>query len=194
MNRKILLILTAALAAGLGLALSVAVFKPALPAKSLPVLATAKVIDSPRALPPFKLQSASGPMTAEQLAKAQEEEARKKAEEEAKRQQAAQTGGLTEPGGVTPANPTPGPDTTAGTPTQGGATNPTSTTPPPPPVEKRPDYPVAKKVLGREGFVYSPYNNKIISVRDEQDRLLPSGTLVADPTFDESEKKYFRVP
>ena len=63
-----------------------------------------------------------------------------------------------------------------------------------PPVEKRPDYPVAKKVLGREGFVYSPYNNKIISVRDEQDRLLPSGTLVADPTFDESEKKYFRVP
>jgi protein SCO1/2 len=67
MNRKILLILTAALAAGLGLALSVAVFKPALPAKSLPVLATAKVIDSPRALPPFQLQSASGPMTAEQL-------------------------------------------------------------------------------------------------------------------------------
>ena len=90
MNRKILLILTAALAAGLGLALSVAVFKPALPAKPLPVLAAAKVIDSPRALPPFQLQSASGPMTAEQLAKAQEEEARKKAEEEAAHKETAE--------------------------------------------------------------------------------------------------------
>lgn len=134
------------------------------------------------------------PMTAEQLAKAQEEEARKKAEEEAKKQQVTQTGGVTQPGGVAPTNPTPGADTTSATPSQGGATNPTPPTPPQPPVEKRPDYPVAKKVLGREGFVYSPYNNKIISVRDEQDRLLPSGTLVADPTFDESEKKYFRVP
>lgn len=67
MNRKILLILIAAVAAGLGLALSVAVFKPVLPAKPLPALAAAKVIDSPRALPPFQLQSASGPVTAEQL-------------------------------------------------------------------------------------------------------------------------------
>lgn len=133
------------------------------------------------------------PATAEQLAKAQEEEARKKAEEELKKQQAAQTAGLTQPGGVTTTPPTPGAGTTAGT-TAPGGTNPTPPAPPTPPVEKRPDYPVAKKVLGREGFVYSPYNNKIISVRDEQDRLLPSGTLVADPTFDESEKKYFRVP
>ncbi|MFY8205458.1 MAG: SCO family protein [Arenimonas sp.] len=67
MNRKILFILTAAVAAGLGLALSVAVFKPVLPAKPLPALGAAKVIDSPRALPPFKLQSASGPITADQL-------------------------------------------------------------------------------------------------------------------------------
>ncbi|WP_395769052.1 SCO family protein [Arenimonas sp.] len=67
MNRKILLILIAALAAGLGLALSVAVFKPVLPAKPLPALTAAKVIDSPRALPPFQLQSATGPLTAEQL-------------------------------------------------------------------------------------------------------------------------------
>ena len=67
MNRKILFILTAAVAAGLGLALSVAVFKPVLPAKPLPALSAAKVIDSPRALPPFKLQSASGPITADQL-------------------------------------------------------------------------------------------------------------------------------
>ena len=67
MNRKILLILIAALAAGLGLALSVAVFKPVLPAKALPPLAAVKVIDNPRALPPFQLQSASGPVTAAQL-------------------------------------------------------------------------------------------------------------------------------
>lgn len=67
MNRKILFILTAAVAAGLGLALSVAVFKPVLPAKPLPALSAAKVIDSPRALPPFQLQSASGPITADQL-------------------------------------------------------------------------------------------------------------------------------
>lgn len=67
MNRKILFILTAAVAAGLGLALSVAVFKPVLPAKPLPALGAAKVIDSPRALPPFQLQSASGPITADQL-------------------------------------------------------------------------------------------------------------------------------
>lgn len=67
MNRKILFILTAAVAAGLGLALSVAVFKPVLPAKPLPALSAAKVIDSPRALPPFQLQSASEPITADQL-------------------------------------------------------------------------------------------------------------------------------
>ena len=67
MNRKILLILIAAVAAGLGLALSVAVFKPVLPAKPLPALTAAKVIDSPRALPPFQLQSTAGPLTAEQL-------------------------------------------------------------------------------------------------------------------------------
>ena len=59
---------------------------------------------------------------------------------------------------------------------------------------KRPEYPVASKVPGKEGYVFSPYNNKIISVRDEQDRLIPSGTLVQDPTFPPADKKYFRVP
>lgn len=67
MNRKITLILIAALAAGLGLALSAALFKPRLPAKPLPAMTAVKVIDSPRALPPFKLESATGPMTADQL-------------------------------------------------------------------------------------------------------------------------------
>lgn len=67
MNRKITLILIAALAAGLGLALSAAIFKPQLPTKSLPTMTAVKVIDSPRALPPFTLESATGPMSAEQL-------------------------------------------------------------------------------------------------------------------------------
>jgi len=49
--------------------------------------------------------------------------------------------------------------------------------------------PVAATVEGRPGFVTSPFNGKIIDVRD-----VPSGTLVADPTFPSSEKKYFRIP
>lgn len=59
-----------------------------------------------------------------------------------------------------------------------------------PPVEKpRNDYPFANAVPGKEGFVFSPYNNKVVDVRD-----IPSGTLVQDPTYAASEKKYFRVP
>lgn len=71
--------------------------------------------------------------------------------------------------------------------------NPDSTTPPgeksKPPVEAKRDYPFANKVPGKEGFVFSPYNNKVVDVRD-----IPSGTLVQDPTYPAAEKKYFRVP
>ena len=70
MNRKITTILIAALAAGLGLALSSRLFPPSLPGKpapALPSLEVTKVIDSPRALAPFTLQSASGPLTADGL-------------------------------------------------------------------------------------------------------------------------------
>ncbi|MFC7335922.1 hypothetical protein ACFQY0_01930 [Haloferula chungangensis] len=49
--------------------------------------------------------------------------------------------------------------------------------------------PVARRVPGREGFVFSPYNNKMIDVKD-----FASGTMVADPTYPPAEKKYFRVP
>jgi len=55
--------------------------------------------------------------------------------------------------------------------------------------EKKPDYAFANAVPGKEGFVFSPYNNKLVDVRD-----IPSGTLVQDPTYPASEKKYFRVP
>ena len=59
----------------------------------------------------------------------------------------------------------------------------------PPTVEKRADYPVAIKAPGREGYVLSPFNNKLIDVKG-----MPSGTLVSDPTYPESAKKFFRVP
>ncbi len=48
---------------------------------------------------------------------------------------------------------------------------------------------VAKAVPGKEGFVFSPFNNKLVDVRN-----IPPGTLVADPTYPVSEKKFFRVP
>ena len=60
---------------------------------------------------------------------------------------------------------------------------------PPVVIEKRAEYEVAKKAPGREGFVLSPYNKKLVDVRG-----FKSGDLVADPTYDKSEKKYFRVP
>jgi len=66
-------------------------------------------------------------------------------------------------------------------------TTPSNTSPPSEP--RRTDYPFANKVPGKDGFVFSPYNNKVVDVRD-----IPSGTLVQDPTYPASEKKYFRVP
>lgn len=54
---------------------------------------------------------------------------------------------------------------------------------------KKGDYAFATAVPGKEGFVFSPYNNKLVDVRD-----IPSGTLVQDPTYPAAEKKYFRVP
>lgn len=62
-------------------------------------------------------------------------------------------------------------------------------TPPKPAEKKTSDYAFANPVPGKEGFVFSPYNQKLVDVRD-----IPSGTLVQDPTYPASEKKYFRVP
>lgn len=57
------------------------------------------------------------------------------------------------------------------------------------------EYEFAKMAPGRDGFVLSPYNNKIIDARDEKTgKKYPRGTLVSDPTYPASEKKYFRVP
>ena len=56
-----------------------------------------------------------------------------------------------------------------------------------PPAPEKPKYPYANKIPGKDGFVFSPYNNKPIDVRG-----MASGTLVQDPTF--SDEKRFRVP
>ena len=50
-------------------------------------------------------------------------------------------------------------------------------------------YEVAAGVPGRPGYVFSPYNNKIVDVQG-----IPEGALVADPTYPSAEKKIFRVP
>jgi hypothetical protein len=71
----------------------------------------------------------------------------------------------------------------------GGSTTQTSPTTPPPTPDKRPEYKFANKVPGKDGFVFSPYNNKVVDVRD-----IPSGTLVQDPTYTGEGKGYFRVP
>ena len=61
--------------------------------------------------------------------------------------------------------------------------------PEPAPTGTKGDYPTATPVPDKPGFVFSPYNNKVVDIRD-----IPSGTLVADPHFPASDKKYFRAP
>lgn len=67
--------------------------------------------------------------------------------------------------------------------------NPTSDVPKPSNDPKPTSIPVARPVPGKPGMVFSPFNNKIIDVNG-----IPSGKLVADPTYPASEKKHFRVP
>jgi hypothetical protein len=71
---------------------------------------------------------------------------------------------------------------------------PAPTPPPPSPQPPVPGphsgiYPVAKPVPGKDGFVFSPFNNHPIDVKG-----FKSGTLVSDPRFQLSERKFFRVP
>jgi len=51
------------------------------------------------------------------------------------------------------------------------------------------DFPTARPVKDWSGFVHSPYDDRFIDVKG-----VPSGTLVADPRFDISERKFFIVP
>jgi hypothetical protein len=123
--------------------------------------------------PRHKKPSQGPQKTATEQAKLKEEELKKQQEEALKNAQQTAGGEATTPPADPNAQNTPQP-------------NQQQT----PPVEpKRTDYPFANKVPGKEGFVFSPYNNKVVDVRD-----IPSGTLVQDPTYPASEKKYFRVP
>jgi len=61
--------------------------------------------------------------------------------------------------------------------------------PPPAEAKRGARIPTAVPVPGKEGVVFSPFNNKPVDVKG-----FASGTLVADPTFPLEEKKYFRVP
>lgn len=114
-----------------------------------------------------KANQAAQKPTAEQVKQQEELAAKKKQEEELKKTQ----------------------ETAAGVTEAPRETAPPQQTTTPPVEQKRTDYAFANKVPGKEGFVFSPYNNKVVDVRD-----IPSGTLVQDPTYPASEKKYFRVP
>jgi hypothetical protein len=118
---------------------------------------------------PTKKPAANETMASEEQQKLRAE--RKKAAEEAEERTAEQEEKAedTKPGGTTAGGGT----------TPGGGSKPA----------ERKDWPFASPVPGKSGFVFSPYNNKVIDVRD-----MPSGVLVRDPTYAESEKKYFRVP
>jgi hypothetical protein len=61
--------------------------------------------------------------------------------------------------------------------------------PKPKPKEEARKYPVAVAVPEKPGFVYSPYNNRVLDVKE-----VPSGTLVGDPQYPPTEKKHFYVP
>ena len=59
---------------------------------------------------------------------------------------------------------------------------------------KKDSYPVATRVPGKENCVLSPYNSKLIRTLNDDDTPIPSGSLVRDPSYPASEKKFFRVP
>ncbi len=111
-------------------------------------------------------------LTAAEQKKAKEERDSMKQKEAAKKTEGQDLAGA---GGMPP-------ETTPSTST-------TTDLPKPTTPEKKPEYKFASKVPGKEGFVFSPYNNKVVDVRD-----IPSGTLVQDPTYTGEGKGYFRVP
>ena len=62
------------------------------------------------------------------------------------------------------------------------------------PETKKDTYPVAVRVPGKDNCVLSPYNNKQVLTLDENNKPIPPGTLVQDPSYPASDKKFFRVP
>mgnify|MGYP003578374754 CR=1 FL=1 len=111
----------------------------------------------------------------------EQEKINKQREEKKKREAEARQGdsGTTSPDGEQPKVETIDPD--AGTKEKPGAGS--------KPAAEKKEIPVARPVPGKPGFVFSPFNNKVIDVKG-----FPPGSLVADPTYATSEKKHFRVP
>lgn len=136
-------------------------------------LASCYPYDETKGKKPTKKQAQKTVTTAEQQ-KIQEQRDALKQKEAPKTPETSVT---TPPSSTAPINTAP----------PGTSTPPAPT--PPPVVEKRPEYKFAQKVPGKEGFVLSPYNGKVVDVRD-----IPSGTLVQDPTYTGDGKGYFRVP
>ncbi len=58
-----------------------------------------------------------------------------------------------------------------------------------PPVVSFSEIPVAQPVPGRDGFVFSPFGNRLVDCQG-----MASGTLVYDPYDTEEPRKRFRVP
>ncbi len=59
----------------------------------------------------------------------------------------------------------------------------------PKPKEQPSSIQVARPIPGKPGMVFSPFNNKPVDVKG-----IPSGKLVYDPHYPQSENKKFRVP
>ena len=113
----------------------------------------------------------------------EQEKIRQQREEQKKKDEANQTPDRdTKPEGETPGGTTEQPKNTEGSGGDGGSA-------PEKPATPAKEIPVARPVPGKPGMVFSPFNNKVIDVKG-----IPSGRLVADPTYPASEKKHFRVP
>lgn len=109
--------------------------------------------------------------TEEEKAKiAEQREKKKKAADELTKKEKTEEGAATPDGPAAGGNPDP---------------DKTDTKKP----DKKEEVKTARAVPGRPGMVFSPFNNKIVDVTG-----IPSGRLVADPTYPASEKKHFRVP
>ena len=86
---------------------------------------------------------------------------------------------ITQPAQPTPPAPAPAPQSRPANPPAGEK----------PAAAANSDLPAAAAAPGKAGYVLSPYNHKLILVRG-----IPSGTVVPDPAYPDSDKKYFRVP
>ncbi len=146
----------------------------------LPAAATALLAVSctPYVEPPPEPQA--DPAQRKQLTPEEQERINKQREEKRQRDEEARRNGETaspdgETAKVEPTTPAGG-DKPAG-----GGDKPAS--------QEKKEIPVARPVPGKPGFVFSPFNNKVIDVKG-----FPPGSLVADPTYATSEKKHFRVP